>query len=77
MSKPDWGELQRRILSEHAKRGISPKEWCEGQGLNYATARRYIKKPTAQSAQKDAQSTEKVRKKEQENKKIFFRRRKK
>lgn len=71
MSKPDWGELQRRFLSEHAKRGISPKEWCEAQGLNYATARRYIKKPTAQSAQKkSAQSTKKsAQKKESENKK--------
>jgi hypothetical protein len=48
MAKPDWGELQQRFLSEHAKTGVSPKEWCEAQGLNYATARRYIKKPTAQ-----------------------------
>lgn len=52
MAKPDWGELQQRFLSEHAKTGVSPKEWCEAQGLNYATARRYIKKPTAQTAQK-------------------------
>ena len=55
MAKPDWGELQKRFLSEHAKSGVSPKDWCEAQGLNYATARRYIKKPTAQSAQKSAQ----------------------
>jgi DNA-binding CsgD family transcriptional regulator len=44
MAKPDWGELQQRFLSEHAATGVSPKEWCEAQGLNYATARRYIKK---------------------------------
>ncbi|MCW4688186.1 terminase small subunit, partial [Enterobacter hormaechei subsp. xiangfangensis] len=44
MAKPDWGELQQRFLSEHASTGVSPKEWCEAQGLNYATARRYIKK---------------------------------
>lgn len=43
MAKPDWGELQQRFLSEHAATGVSPKEWCEAQGLNYATARRYIK----------------------------------
>lgn len=43
MAKPDWGELQQRFLSEHAKTGISPKEWCEAQGLNYSTAKRYIK----------------------------------
>lgn len=48
MAKPDWGELQQRFLSEHAVTGVSPKEWCEAQGLNYATARRYIKKPSAQ-----------------------------
>ncbi|WP_226331380.1 terminase small subunit [Klebsiella grimontii] len=55
MAKPDWGELQQRFLSEHAATGVSPKDWCEAQGLNYATARRYIKKPTAQTAQKTAQ----------------------
>lgn len=55
MAKPDWGALQKRFLSDHAKTGISPKEWCEAQGLNYTSARRYIKNPTAQSAQKTAQ----------------------
>ena len=55
MAKPDWSELQQRFLSEYAATGVSPKEWCETQGLNYATARRYIKKPTAQTAQKSAQ----------------------
>lgn len=55
MAKPDWGKLQQRFLSEHAATGVSPKEWCEAQGLNYATARRYIKKLTAQSVQKNAQ----------------------
>ena len=55
MAKPDWGELQQRFLSDHAVTGVSPKDWCEAQGLNYATARRYIKKPTAQTAQKSAQ----------------------
>lgn len=55
MAKPDWGELQQRFLSEHAKSGVSPKDWCEAQGLNYATARRYIKKLHAQRAQKSAQ----------------------
>lgn len=55
MAKPDWGELQQRFLSDHASIGISPKDWCDAQGLNYANARRYIKKPAAQSAQKPAQ----------------------
>ncbi|HHH3224792.1 TPA: hypothetical protein ACPZX1_002342 [Enterobacter asburiae] len=43
MAKPDWGALQHQFLSEHAKTGISPKDWCQAQGLNYSTAKRYIK----------------------------------
>ncbi|NIG76771.1 terminase small subunit [Klebsiella sp. Ap-873] len=43
MARTDWGELQRQFLSDHAKSGISPKDWCEAQGLNYASAKRYIK----------------------------------
>ncbi|MFE4125363.1 hypothetical protein ACFX4S_09015 [Kosakonia sp. YIM B13605] len=43
MAKPDWGALQHQFLAEHAKSGISPKDWCEAQGLNYASAKRYIK----------------------------------
>ncbi|MBJ6542416.1 terminase small subunit [Enterobacter hormaechei] len=65
MAKPDWGELQQRFLSEHAATGVSPKEWCEAQGLNYATARRYIKKPSAQTAQKTAQKKVRTAQKEQ------------
>ncbi|TCZ41493.1 terminase small subunit [Enterobacter hormaechei] len=42
--------------------GVSPKEWCEAQGLNYATARRYIKKT---SAQKPAQKKVRIAQKEQ------------
>ncbi|WP_320704934.1 terminase small subunit [Enterobacter asburiae] len=60
MAKPDWGELQQRFLSDHAATGVSPKEWCEAQGLNYATARRYIKKPSAQTAQKEQSAEELV-----------------
>jgi len=55
MAKPDWGVLQQRFLSDYAATGVSPKEWCEAQGLNYATARRHIKKPAAQSGQEFAQ----------------------
>ncbi|WNJ80597.1 hypothetical protein RJE46_04990 [Cedecea neteri] len=43
MAKPDWGALQHQFLAEHAKTGISPKDWCQAQGLNYASAKRYIK----------------------------------
>ena len=64
MAKPDWGELQQRFLSDHAATGVSPKDWCEAQGLNYATARRYIKKPSAQTAQKPAQKRLRIAQKE-------------
>ena len=64
MAKPDWGVLQQRFLSDHAVTGVSPKEWCEAQGLNYATARRHIKKPTAQTAQKTAQKKVRTAQKE-------------
>lgn len=70
MAKPDWGELQQRFLSEHAATGVSPKEWCEAQGLNYATARRYIKKPSAQSAKKSAQKKVRTAQKEQSAKEL-------
>lgn len=55
MAKPDWGELQQQFLAEHAHSGVSPKEWCEAQGLNYATAKRYIK--IANSQKKGANKT--------------------
>ena len=58
MAKPDWGALQDQFLAEHAKTGISPKDWCEEQGLNYTYARRYIQKPAAQkTAQKEVRKT--------------------
>lgn len=65
MAKPDWGELLQRFLSDHAATGVSPKDWCEAQGLNYATARRHIKKPPAQSAQKNAQKKLRTAQKEE------------
>lgn len=43
MAKQDWKALQQQFLSEHAKSGVTPKQWCEAQGLNYATAKRHIK----------------------------------
>ena len=44
MSRPDWGALQQEYIAEYTRSGISPVAWCEARGLNYATARRYIKK---------------------------------
>jgi hypothetical protein len=60
MAKPDWGALQDQFLAEHAKSGISPKDWCEAQGLNYATAKRYIK-VTNYGANSQKSSAKKVR----------------
>ncbi|MED9733548.1 terminase small subunit [Escherichia marmotae] len=54
MSRPDWGALQQEYIAEYTRSGISPVAWCEARGLNYATARRYIKKPS-KNAQKSAQ----------------------
>lgn len=65
MSTPDWKALQYQFAAAHASTGISPRDWCEQQGLRYSSARRYIKKSahTAQkkTAQKDAQSSVKTR----------------
>ena len=63
MAKPDWGELQQRFLSEHAATGVSPKEWCEAQGLNYATARRYIKTSAQNLRRKSAHCAERTKRK--------------
>ncbi|CAI0726510.1 Terminase small subunit [Serratia proteamaculans] len=60
MARPDWGALQKQFLADHAKTNISPKDWCEARDINYATARRYIKKVSAQSDAQPAQN--KVRK---------------
>ncbi|MGB5115736.1 MAG: terminase small subunit [Providencia rettgeri] len=59
MAKPDWGTLQQQFLTEHAISGISPKEWCEEQGLKYSTAKRYIKiaNSSANSQKKSANKT--------------------
>lgn len=53
MARPDWGSIQSQFLADHAKSNISPKEWCEAQGLNYSTAKRYIKIANAQKTAKD------------------------
>lgn len=82
MNRPDWGALQQEYIAEYTRSGISPVAWCEARGLNYATARRYIKKPpknaqtevrkTAQkSAQKkSAQTAQKRNRKSQKKKTV-------
>ncbi|HAD39031.1 MAG TPA: terminase, partial [Plesiomonas shigelloides] len=67
MAKHDWKALQAEFLEEHRESGITAQEWCSQRGINYQSARRYIKvrnvetaqlHQTAQSAQnRTAQST--------------------
>lgn len=69
MAKESWDKLQSRFLKAHAETGITPKAWCESQGLNYTSARRYIKKsPGAITPKKSAQkSAQKPAKSAQKN----------
>lgn len=55
MSRPDWGALQQEYIAEYTRSGISPVAWCEARGLNYATARRYIKN-SEKCAERNAQN---------------------
>lgn len=43
MAKTDWAELNAEFLQEHEATGISAKDWCDSRGLNYNSARRYLK----------------------------------
>lgn len=55
--------MQLQFLAAHAETGISPQAWCEARGLNYTSARRYIKKPAQKAEKKTAQTAQdKVRK---------------
>ncbi|MEI7375668.1 terminase [Dickeya chrysanthemi] len=57
MAKHDWKALQAAFLADNAKTGITAQQWCEEHGLNYQSARRYIKPRSAQSAQKEVRKT--------------------
>lgn len=57
MTKKKWDELQAQFLADHARTGIKLKEWCKARGMEFNSARRYIKTRTAQNAQEDAQKT--------------------
>lgn len=52
----DWKSLQADFAQAHGETGICVKDWCEQNGLNYQSARRYIKPRTAQSEEQTAQS---------------------
>lgn len=56
MAKTDWIALQAEFTKEHMRTGISAQDWCEKKGINYASARRYIKPHQIKAAQKAAES---------------------
>ncbi|WP_322864549.1 terminase [Aeromonas allosaccharophila] len=58
MAKTDWSSVAAQYQSAYAKTGISPKAWCEQQGMNYQSARRYIKFRTAQTAHSDVRNAQ-------------------
>lgn len=43
MAKTDWAQLQTQFERENRENGVGAREWCEQHGLNYHSARRYIK----------------------------------
>ena len=53
MARKNWNALQIEYIKSYAKTGVSVMEWCRKKGLNFATAKRYIKKPETVFAQLD------------------------
>ena len=53
MAKTDWAQLNAEFLQEHDATGISAKDWCDSRGLNYNSARRYLKSRGQSPAQPD------------------------
>jgi hypothetical protein len=43
MANYDWVKLQAEFTKAHAETGVKVQAWCDEQGINYASARRYIK----------------------------------
>jgi hypothetical protein len=68
MAKTDWESAARLFSIESDKTGISAKEWCEQNGYNYQSARRYLKTraqsvTTSKTSRTAAQSSTKKPKK--------------
>lgn len=51
MARKDWNALQIEYIKAYARTGVSIMEWCRKKGINFATAKRYIKKPETAFAQ--------------------------
>ena len=43
MAKTDWDSAAKLFALENERTGISVQDWCERNGLNYQSARRYLK----------------------------------
>lgn len=59
MARKDWDELQARFLADHHETGITPKDWCKREALNFASAKRYIKIAGYKSANSQKKSSQK------------------
>lgn len=74
MAKTDWAAVAAMYERDREKTGISAKDWCDARGINYASARRYLKsrgqssdesatfQAAAQSAQKKVRKSAQNRK---------------
>ena len=43
MAKTDWDSVAKLFAIESDRTGVSAKDWCEQNGYNYQSARRYLK----------------------------------
>ena len=55
MAKTDWDSAAKLFAMENERTGISVQDWCDQNGLNYQSARRYLK-TRGQSATKSKTS---------------------
>lgn len=68
MTKTDWEAVAKLFALENERTGISVQDWCEQNGLNYQSARRYLKSraqsvTTSKTSRTAAQSSTKKPKK--------------
>ena len=55
MAKTDWDSAAKLFAMENERTGISVQDWCEQNGLNYQSARRYLKsRGQSPSSKKDS-----------------------
>ncbi len=68
MAKTDWDSAAKLFAMENDRTGISVQDWCEQNGFNYQSARRYLKTrsqsgATSKTSRTAAQSSAKKTKK--------------